>query len=220
MNYKKWLYDNQKTLNYKVIWTNGMIATIECNQCGARKQIQIKSLIKNRNKIHNQFCSQYYLNIAKKEIGNKAAMNFHNTYRRAHERCLNPNCKDYQKYKNKFHFIDFCEYFKSCYELYKDALKHHDSNELSIDRIDGTKGYEPGNIRFVTMTENLKNKYYVKPVKATNIIDGNVIVGVSFGDLADKLTKYNKNNIVYPSTLHKAYTENKTYLKQWKIEIC
>lgn len=214
MNYKKIVYDNQKTKGYKILSINDKFTTIQCNDCGAIKNLQIASLARNKDAhIHNQFCAKYYLNQAKIEIGNRAALNFHNTYRYIHERCCSSKCKDYKRYHGKLKYKDFCEYYKDCYPIYKEALKTHDSQELTIDRIDGTKGYEPENIRFVTMTENLRNKPNVKAVKATNTKTDTVITGVSFGDLANKFN-------CYPSVIHRAYKKHYLYRKVWKIEVC
>jgi hypothetical protein len=43
--------------------------------------------------------------------------------------------------------VAFCEY-----------IGQPESDDMSIDRIDGTKGYEPGNIRWATSTEQARNR--------------------------------------------------------------
>lgn len=219
MNYIKFAQDNQKIYNYKIIKINKMnnLAIIKCNECGAIKQCQLKSLyksFKNGNiKIHNQFCSKYYLDICRKEFGNDIGKCFHDFYRRSHERCCNPKNKNYEKYKGKFKFKDFCDFFNCCYDIFKEALNKYYYKELTIDRIDSKKGYEEGNIRFVSMKENLQNKPYVKPVRMINIKTGEIINGVSFGDLARKY-----KHISYASSLHRALKKKILYKKEWKLE--
>ena len=213
MNYVKYAQDNQKKLGYKIIEINGSIITIECSVCGAIRKMQLKSLYRKNEEIHNQFCRKYCLDICKKEVGKECARMFHDFYRRSHERCCNPNCKDYERYKGKFKFRDFCDFYKNCFDEYKFALKKYNANELTIDRIDSLKGYEKGNIRFVPMIENLQNKPNVKRVKMTHIYSRKVITGKSFGDLARKY-----KDVSYASTLYNACKENRLYKKKWKIE--
>lgn len=212
MNYKKFAQDNQKKLGYKIIEMNDRFVTIRCNECKAIKNISLKTLYRT-DRIHNIFCSKYYIDICKKELGSDVGLHFHDFYRHAKERCTNPNNKDFKKYQGKFKFKDFPEFFHYCYDSYKEAIKDNYYKELSIDRIDGSKGYEPGNVRFVSMTENLQNKPYVRPVKMTNIKTGEVIETVSIGELARKYRR-----ISDAGALHRALKNNKIYKKEWKIE--
>lgn len=214
MNYKKYAYDNQKSRGYEVLKIEGEIVRIRCSVCGAERTLQLKSLYRNENKVHNHFCSKYYLGLITKEYNREIATKFHDFYRMSHERCCNPNNKDYENYNGKFKFRDFAEFALCCYPLYKEALKTHYYKELSIDRIDGSKGYEPGNIRFVTMQENLRNKPYIHPVKATNTTTGEVIDAASFRDLSIKMT----GNTNITGSLIKACKIEKLYKNIWKIE--
>lgn len=214
MNYKKYAYDNQKIFGYKVLKIEGELVQIECATCGAKRTLQLKSLYKNKSCIHNNFCCKYYLDIIRKEYNSDIARTFHDFYRRSHERCCNPKNKDYERYKNKFNFKDFTEFFLNCYPIYKDALKSHYHKELTIDRIDGTKPYEVGNIRFVTMMVNLQNKPYINPVRAINQITGKVTEAASFRDLSIKLT----GNTNATGALIKNCRTNKLYKKTWKLE--
>lgn len=215
MNYKKYAYDNQKKRGYEVIKIEGKLIWIKCSVCGAIRTIQLQSLYRNESRqMHNHFCSKYYLGMITKEYNREIATKFHDFYRMAHERCCNPNNKDYQTYKGQFKFQDFPEFVLECYPLYKEALKTNYYKELSIDRIDGHKGYEPGNIRFITMTENLRNKPYIYPVRATNTKTGEIIEAASFRDLSIKITGSANST----GTFIKNCKINKLYRNIWKIE--
>lgn len=224
MNYRKFIQDNQKRLGYKIISMNDSFVEIECNKCHAIKRMQLSSLYKNyinrKNEcpttlypFHNYLCSKYYLDLCIKDLGEKAGRHFHDFYRYSKERCENPNCKDYKRYKGLFRFEDFPDFYLHCFPAYMEGLKQFHYSKLSIDRIDGTKGYEPGNIRFTSMTKNLQNKPNVKAVKMTNINTGEIIRACSFGELAIIF-----KDLSCVSAIHRAFKNNSLYLKEWKIE--
>lgn len=174
------------------------------------KKINKRNL--NKNKTHNQFCTKYYLDKIKKDYGVAHAKEFHDFYRRSHERCCNKNCKDYPHYKGKFKYKSFIEFYYDAFPEYLEGLAKYPNEKLSIDRIDGSKGYEKKNIRFVPMRINLQNKYNVKAVKMENIHTGESIYANSFGELANKL-----GNSKAISTLHKNWKNKTLYKKEWKI---
>lgn len=73
------------------------------------------------------------------------------------QRCNNPKCDDYLLYGGKG--IHICEEWAvnpSAFEKW--ALKNGYANNLTIDRIDSTKDYEPDNCRWVTASNNSRYK--------------------------------------------------------------
>lgn len=79
-----------------------------------------------------------------------------NTWRQIKDRCLNPNNKSYCDYGEVGVTVADC-YLNNFEAFYKDvgdppSLKH------SIDRIDPKRGYEPGNLRWVTLEYQQRNK--------------------------------------------------------------
>lgn len=191
--------------------------TYKCKICNAIRTVEIKSIFRNSNKTkakrHNQQCTTYHKNRIAEEIGYNAMMKLSETYRYVQSRCCNPKDKDYKLYKGKMKFEDRALFLIGCEKPFKEALKKYDYKDLSIDRIDTTKGYELNNIRFVPMKINLQNKTYVKPVKMFNIETGCIIIAKSFGELAKKY-----KSIKYVSSLHRAFKNKKPYKKVWYIE--
>ena len=128
MNYKKMIYDNQKTMNYKLISINEKFCTIKCIKCGAIKNMNLntfkKQYYEKRNNIHNLFCSKYYLDKIKKEYGNVFKIKFNNIYKYIHERCNNKNNKDFNHYKGMCKFEDFTDFYKKEFNLFLEASKN------------------------------------------------------------------------------------------------
>ena len=70
-------------------------------------------------------------------------------------RCHNPNRKDYPNYGGKG--IRVCDKWKTFNGFWEDMSLGY-SETLQIDRIDGTKGYEPGNCRWATPKQQQRNR--------------------------------------------------------------
>lgn len=148
------------------------------------------------------------------EFGVEVWHKFRNSYRYAKERCCNKNCKDYGRYKGLWNFKDTVEYYNTCFTEFLKGMEIYGLDNLSIDRIKGDKPYEPGNIRFVSMKDNLRNKSIVKPLKITNIETGEVVYFPSFFSISKE-----KLDSRFSSTgVHGAYKRNALYKKVWKIE--
>lgn len=72
------------------------------------------------------------------------------------KRCLNPADKDYARYGGSG--IGIAEEFKDNFPAFLAEVGQRPSPKHQIDRIDTRRGYEPGNVRWVTPTQNARNK--------------------------------------------------------------
>lgn len=74
------------------------------------------------------------------------------------ERCLNPDSKAYSRYGGRG--ITLSDEFKDCrvFCSYIAALPNKGGNNVHLDRIDNNRGYERGNLRWATPSENNRNK--------------------------------------------------------------
>jgi len=72
-------------------------------------------------------------------------------------RCYNSNSINYKYYGDKK--IKICKEWKNNYMMFKNwALANGYKKDLTIDRINNNKGYYPENCRWISLSENLKNK--------------------------------------------------------------
>ena len=97
-------------------------------------------------------------------------------------RCLNKNHKDYVNYGGKG--ITICqEWIDSFEEFYKYIGKKQKGQ--SIDRIDNTNGYEPGNVRWANNSQQQRNKqnslWVLWNDQKTHIMDIAKELGISKG---------------------------------------
>ena len=210
----KFINENYKKLDIKIIKIDEFECTYECLKCGAIKTNTLNSIRrqwKEQNTLHTEACSKYFNDLIKNELNEKQLKQFRSFYRYAKERCCNPNSKDYVRYKGKFHFEDYTDYVNSCYGIYKEAYLIYGENNLSIDRIDNSKGYEHNNIRFVPMSINSQNKDEIYPVMAVNIITKQILESPSLTKMANKY--FNGKQ----TSLYQSVTENRLYLNTWKI---
>ena len=106
---------------------------------------------------HTKSCGCYKLQKSK-ELKTKHGMSGTRAYSiwiNMIERCTNPNVKAYKNYGNRG--IKICDKWLS-FEGFWEDVKFEYSDDLTIDRIDVNKGYEPNNCRWITNFEQQSNK--------------------------------------------------------------
>ena len=75
----------------------------------------------------------------------------------AKQRCTNPNSIGYSNYGGRGITFDFPS-VRAFAEWVLDNLGCKPSDTHSLDRIDNSRGYEPGNLRWATRVEQARNK--------------------------------------------------------------
>lgn len=126
----------------------------------------------------------------------------HKTYKawmKIKERCFNPNSKSYADYGAvgitvHQHFLeDFMNFYNEIGEA------PNDGQRWSVDRIDHTKNYEPGNIRWATDAQQARNKGMMKN-------NNSGFTGVHW---EDKIHPNGKNSTTYAVVQWKEYKDGK-----------
>jgi hypothetical protein len=106
-------------------------------------------------------------------------------------RCYNPNVERYPIYGGRGVRVADEWRGDGGYERWLEHIGPRPSKSHSIDRIDNDGHYEPGNVRWATRQEQIRNR----SCSLTCIVDGNVvsvldaakIVGMSYGALRKRL---------------------------------
>lgn len=97
-------------------------------------------------------------------------------WRNIRNRCLTPTYKLYEFYGARG--ITVCARWAESFEAFIEDMGWRPSPELSIDRIDNDKGYEPGNCRWATRKEQANNRRIPK--------DRVMIGGVTIDEFAEQ----------------------------------
>lgn len=150
--------------------------TRTCLHCGA----SIEALPQKRI-----YCSRPCGNHASKNKRHGLSDNpEHRTWTRIRERCNNPSHKDYPRYGGSG--IKVCARWDSFENFLADMGLR---NGLTIDRIDGTGNYEPGNCRWATPAEQNRNKSNLYTAEQDQKIREAVAMGYNFRKMAEYVGK-------------------------------
>lgn len=93
-------------------------------------------------------------------------------------RCLNPTDKDFPRYGGRG--ITICQDWLESFESFRDHLGPR-PNGTTLDRIDASKGYEPGNVRWAPAEVQGRNR------RGTHIWH---IKGQTFGSITEAATAF------------------------------
>jgi hypothetical protein len=81
-------------------------------------------------------------------------------WERMRSRCNNPRFASYKYYGGRG--ISVCEEWQHDYTAFLQCVGRRPGPDYSLDRIDGAKNYEPGNVRWATLFEQNQNRRNVR----------------------------------------------------------
>lgn len=128
------------------------------------------------------------------------------------QRCGNPKTIGYKNYGGRG--IDICIAWKESYQMFKNwALQSGYAANLNLDRIDNNGDYSPENCRFVTPSENSRNRRNNIKITVNNVtktlIEWAETSGLKYGTLQTR----RKHN--WPAELFLAPVGTK-YKSRWQ----
>lgn len=138
--------------NSRVMWL------CKCD-CGTVKSIPSGNLTNGNSKSCG--CGQRHYGTDNNSFKHGGAKtNLYNVWKTMRQRCMNPNCHDYNWYGGKG--VDICPEWNDYNNFREWAISSGYKNGLTLDRIDGLKNYEPDNCRWITIQEQQQNKRNVR----------------------------------------------------------
>lgn len=134
----------------------GDSALYECLcECGEKVNVRGCNLVTQ----NTTSCGCYRKEVAKnlKFRHGLCKSRIYQTYMNMKKRCYDPNNKRYANYGGRG--ITICsEWLDNFLDFYEWAIKNGYNDNLTIDRIDNDKGYEPSNCRWISLGENSKKR--------------------------------------------------------------
>lgn len=95
-------------------------------------------------------------------------------------RCLNKNHKDYPRYGAVG--ITICDEWANSFEIFFNHAGERPTG-TTLDRIDNSKGYVPGNVRWATPKQQARNRNKLLIIETPSgvmpLVDYSIIVGIS-----------------------------------------
>jgi hypothetical protein len=143
-------------------------------------------------------CGRERLSKASRTHGFKQSHKTYKAWCKMKERCFNINCHDYKTYGARGITVD--TYFMEFLNFYNEVGEAPTDGQMwSIDRIDHTKNYEPGNVRWATDAQQARNKGKME----TN---SSGVTGVIWDN---KIHPNGKRHTLYASAQWYSYTNGK-----------
>lgn len=126
---------------------------VRCD-CGVEKEVIAANI--RAGKTTNCGCRRIEKARASRLIHGKTGTKIYRTWKGMRQRCLNTHCPSYFNYGGRG--ITMCDAWKKSFEAFYKDVGEPPSPDHSLDRIDNNKGYEPSNVRWVTDTEQVRNR--------------------------------------------------------------
>ena len=115
----------------------------------------------------------------------------------AGQRCANPNDSSYKDYGARGITVHSSWRGEGGFQRFMEHIGPKPSPELTLDRIDNDKGYEPNNVRWASRKEQLMNRRpcHSNPVDQDAVInllnDGHTVLQICQSLLISRQTVYN-----------------------------
>jgi hypothetical protein len=151
-----------------------------CNcDCGGAKAIRLKSLVCGAT----QSCGCLFRDRVTKHGMSRSPE--YRVWATMRNRCNDPTATEYERYGGKG--IAVCDRWDRSFQAFIDDMGRRPTPRHQIDRIDGDKGYEPGNCRWATPRENTNNQAVTKHVTVDGVTKPLSVIAEEYGIAYDTL---------------------------------
>ncbi|EPY2277887.1 hypothetical protein ACXAT3_002638 [Clostridium sporogenes] len=134
-----------------------LFLVLKCSKCGIERTVAEKDLKRIENK-HGQTCSKN-LKSSLKDFDETIYQRLKKKHANMLTRITNPKYHHYEKYKNyDCDYKYFCDFALDFYEEFAKTCNKIGIDNVYIDRINNSKGYIKGNIRFVDAQTSAVNR--------------------------------------------------------------
>lgn len=134
---------------------NGRQRTVLCKcTCGALRIVPIQNLKSGASRSCG--CARDALTSRRNQTHGLSALPEYKTWCGMKDRCHNPNNKHFDIYGGRG--ITVCPEWRDDFAAFFSHIGPRPSPDLSIDRIDVNRGYEPGNVRWATASMQARNR--------------------------------------------------------------
>lgn len=133
--------------------------------CGTVKEVCGRSLTVAKN--GSKSCGCLNLEVASNRFKTHGVSetSYYNVWANMRQRCNDQNVNNFHRYGGRG--IKVCQRWDS-FEAFREDMGPRPTPSHQIDRIDTNGNYEPSNCRWVTRTENMRNRGDARPV----VVDG------------------------------------------------
>lgn len=158
--------------------------------CGNEKIVDARRL--NRGNIKSCGCLQQESRLAHSTTHGMSKTRLFKIWGNMKTRTTNPKCTESDRYIKKG--ITMCDEWMNSFIVFRDwALANGYKENLSIDRIDNSKGYYPENCRWATSKQQNRNKDNLKYIEYQGqvhpIVEWAEILHINYGTLRSRIKR-------------------------------